>query len=78
MVEFSRIVQEHSVQDPTRDSTGDGGSMGYRLFRRRPIFGLCVWGLGLWVCGSVLGVWDYGFVVLCLCHWGVVALTRWV
>ena len=31
------------------------GSMGYRLFRRPLILGLCVWGFGLWVCGMCSG-----------------------
>ena len=38
-----------------------GGSMGYHLFRRPPMFGLCVWGFGMWVRGFIFCV--FGVVV---------------
>ena len=43
--------------------------MGYRLFRRPLILGLCFGGLGLWVCRSVCGmcVWLGLFECVCVC-----------
>ena len=47
------------------------GSMGYRLFRRPPIFGLCVWGLDCEFLVLCLGFWIVGLRFYVLCRWGL-------
>ena len=76
LMAFSISVQEYSVSCLASLSAQNGGSMGYRLFRRRQIslsFVIGCVGLGLRYCGIVgFGDWEIVCVGLFVSLWVLV------